>query len=614
MAGSPEPHVSTTARFRRMATTEVTGAEEVAWDLTDLFDGIDDARIDAAVAEAEADAGAFRERYHGQVAELDAAGLAAAVAEHERIEATVVRPLTFAHLVFATNMADPARGALVARLGEKAAALETQLLFFALEWAAAPDDVAEALLADEALDRWRHHLRSLRKFRPYLLSEPEERIVTEKTVSGVSAWSRLYEEQLGALRVSLDGDELSLETAMARLYDPDRDTRRAAAEAITQALEPGLRTRTFVFNTILLDKSIDDRLRGYPTWISARNLANETTDEAVDALVEATTSKYDVAQRYYRLKARLLGIDRLDHYDRFAPLAADAQKTPWHEASRIVVDAYTQFSEEAGAIVSRFFEDNWIDGPVRRDKRTGAFCATTVPGAHPYVLMNYTGDRRSILTLAHELGHGLHGILAQPLGLFNSSTPLTTAETASVFGEALTFQALLAAEDDPQRRLDLLTGRIEDAIATTFRQIAMNRFEHAVHTERREQGEISSERIGELWLDAQNALFGDSVSTEGYTPWWSYIPHFTGTPGYVYAYAYGYLFSLAIYRRYVEEGEAMVGPYLDLLRAGGSRSPEELAKIVGLDLTDPAIWASGIDALADELDEAERLAGELGLG
>jgi oligoendopeptidase F len=596
-----------------VATTELTGAEEVAWDLTDLYEALDDPRIDADVAQSEADAAAFRERYHGRVAELDAAELAAAVAEHERIESVVVRALTFAHLTFATNMADPARGALVARLGEKAAALETQLLFFGLEWAAAPDDAAEAVLADPALDAWRHHLRSLRKFRPYLLSEPEERIVTEKTVSGVTAWTRLYEEQLGALRVSLDGDELSLETAMAKLYEHDRDTRRAAAEAIGESLGPGLRTRTFVFNTVLLDKSIEDRLRGYPTWISSRNLANETTDEAVDALVEATTSRYDVARRYYRLKARLLGLDRLDHYDRFAPVSTESVKTSWDDARRIVVDAYSDFSDETGAIISRFFDAQWIDGPVRPDKRTGAFCATTVPGVHPYILMNYTGDRRSVLTLAHELGHGLHGVLAEPLGLFNSSTPLTTAETASVFGEALTFERLLADEDDPRARLDLLTGRIEDAIATTFRQIAMNRFEHAVHTERREQGELAPERIGELWLEVQNALFGDSVSTDGYTPWWSYIPHFTGSPGYVYAYAYGYLFSLAIYRRYVQEGEAMVEPYLDLLRAGGSRSPEELAQLVGLDLTDPAIWASGIDALAEELDEAERLAVEIGL-
>ena len=596
-----------------MATTELTGAEDVAWDLSDLYAGIDDPQMEEDIARAETDAAAFRERYHGAVAGLDAAALAEAVEEYERTESAVVRPLTFAHLVFATNMADPARGALVARLGEKAAALDTQLLFFGLEWAAVEDDAAEAVLADPALDRWRHHLESLRKFRPYLLSEPEERIVTEKTVSGSGSWSRLYEELLGALRVTLDGEEVPLEPAMARLYDPDRETRQGAAEAITDALGPGLRTRTFVFNTILLDKSIDDRLRGYPTWLSSRNLANETTDEAVEALIHATTSRYDLPQRYYRLKARLLGLDRLEHYDRFAPISSDAGKVAWDEARTVVVEAYSGFSDEAGAIVARFFDESWIDGPVRPDKRTGAFCATTIPDVHPYVLMNYTGDRRAILTLAHELGHGLHGVLAQPLGYINSSTPLTTAETASVFGEALTFERLLAQEDDPHRRLDLLAGRIEDAIATTFRQIAMNRFEEAVHTERRGAGELAPERFGELWLECQSGLFGDSVGLDGYVPWWSYIPHFTGAPGYVYAYAFGYLFSLAIYRRYVAEGEAMVGPYLDLLRAGGSQSPEELARIVELDLTDPSIWASGLDALGAELDEAERLADELEL-
>jgi oligoendopeptidase F len=596
-----------------MATTEITGAEEVAWDLSDLYESPDDPKLEGEVADAERAGEAYRGRYHGHVAELDARALADAVAERERIESEMDRALTFAHLRFATNMADPARGQLVARLQERAAALETKLLFFGLEWAAVDDERAEELLADPALDHWRHHLTSLRKYRPYLLTEPEERVLTEKTVSGSSAWSRLYEELLSSLRVELDGDQVGLETAMAKLYASDRDTRRDAADAITVALEPGLRTRTFVFNTILLDKSIDDRLRSYPTWISSRNLANETTDEAVQALVDATVSTYDVARRYYRLKARLLGLDRIAHFDRFAPVAEESVKSSWDEARRVVVAAYGDFSEEAGEIVDGFFSKDWIDAPVREDKRTGAFCATTVPGVHPYVLLNYTGDRRSILTLAHELGHGLHGVLAQPLGLFNASTPLTTAETASVFGEALTFKRLLAAEDDPRRRLDLLTGRIEDAIATVFRQISMNRFEDAVHTERRTVGELAPDRLSELWIDAQTSLFGDSVDTEGYAGWWSYVPHFASVPGYVYAYAYGYLFALAIFRQYEREGEAIVQPYFELLRAGGSRPPEELARIVGLDLTDPAIWASGIDAFAEELDEAERLAGELGL-
>jgi oligoendopeptidase F len=597
-----------------MATTELTGAEEVAWNLDDLYVGIDDPRLDEDAATSEADADAFSARYHGKVAALSPAELAEAMVERERIESVFTRAIYYAHLMFSTNMADPTRGALLARLQERGAALETKLLFFGLEWAAIDDAVADTVLADPALDHWRHALASLRKFRPFLLTEPEEKILTEKAVSGASAWSRLYEEQLGALRVELDGEEVGLETAMARLYSGERDVRAGAAAAVSAALEPGLRTRSYIYNQIILDKSVDDRLRSYATWISSRNLANETTDDAVQALIDAATSRYDVPQRYYRLKARLLGLERLEHYDRFAPVGQDSSTTSWERAREVVIGAYSDFSTSTGDIVERFFADDWIDAPPRPDKRTGAFCATTVPDVHPYILMNFTGDRRSVLTLAHELGHGLHGVLAQPLGLVNASTPLTTAETASVFGEALTFERLLAEENDPRQRLDLLIGRIEDAIATTFRQIAMNRFEDSVHNERRTQGEVSVERLGELWLEAQSALFGDSVGIDGYTPWWSYIPHFTGVPGYVYAYAYGYLFALAIYRRYQAEGDAMVDPYLDLLRAGGSKPPEDLARMVGLDLADPAIWASGIDALAVELDEAEQLANELGLG
>jgi len=595
-------------------TTELTGAEEVAWDLSDLYPGGDDARLEADVADAEAAAAAFRDRYHGKVAELDAAALAEAVDERERIDTIFTRAIFYAHLWFATDMADPARGALLARLTEKGATLETQLLFFGLELAELDDEAAEALVADDLLERRRHWLRKVRTFRPYLLSEAEEKIATEKSVTGVTAWGRLHEELLGALTVELDGREIRLEEAMAKLYSADRDERRSAAGAVTVALAPGLRTRAFIFNTVVLDKAIDDRLRAYETWLTARNLANDTTDEAVQALVDATVSRYEVVQRYYRLKARMLGLDRISFYDRMAPIGEDPVKVPWGDARSLVLDAYTDFAPEVGEVVERFFRESWIDAPVRENKRTGAFCATTVPGVHPYVLMNYTGDRRSVLTLAHELGHGLHGVLAEPLGLYNSQTPLTTAETASVFGEALTFKRLLSLEDDPRRRLNLLAGRIEDSIATVFRQIAMNRFEHAVHTERREQGELSTDRLEELWLEAQAELFDDSVDTDGYGSWWSYIPHFLSTVGYVYAYAYGFLFALSIFRKYELEGDAMVEPYLDVLRAGGSRPPEELAEIVGLDLADRRFWESGIDALSAQLDEAETLAEAAGLG
>jgi oligoendopeptidase F len=598
-----------------MTTLEqLTGAEEVEWDLSDLYAGPDDPKLEDEIAGAERAATAFRERYRDAVAGLGATDIAAAIAEREEIESAVDRALTFAHLRFVTNMVDSARGALVAKLTERAAAIETTLLFFVLELAAVDDGSAEALLADPALDHWRHWLTSVRKYRPHLLTEPEERVMTEKSVSGSSSWSRLYSELLSALRATVDGEEVPLETVLSHLYSSDKEKRRTTAEAVTEALAPGLRTRVFVFNTILQDKSIDDRLRGYPTWISSRNLANETTDEAVDALIEAVVSRYDVLRRYYRLKARLLGVDRIEFYDRFAPVSEGSEKTSWEAARELTVGAYTDFSPAVGEIIDGFFAKNWIDGPVRPDKSNGAFCATTIPGVHPYILMNYTGERRSVLTLAHELGHGLHGVLAQPLGLFNAACPITTSETASVFGEALTFKRQLSTVEDPRGRLDLLTGRLEDAFATTFRQISMNRFENLVHTERRGTGELAPERIGELWLESQDALFGESVGTDGYANWWSYIPHFMSTPGYVYAYTYGYLFALTIFRRYEQEGDALVEPYLELLSLGGSRSPVELAKIVGLDLTDPSIWSTGIDALADDVDEAERLAAEVGLG
>ena len=597
-----------------MTTMELTGAEEVAWDLSDLYESIEDPRLDADVEEVEAATAAFRERYYEKVSELDASELADAIAERERLESTFTRAIYFAHLSYVTDMADPQRGALIARLTERGAMLDTQLLFFGLELAALDDTAMDALLADPALERWSHWLQTVRKFRPYLLSEPEEKILTEKSVSGMSAWGRLYEELLGAVKVTLDGEEMGFEEAMAKLYSPDRDLRKRASEAITEALAPGLRTRTYVFNTVVLDKSIDDRLRGYETWLTARNLSNDTTDEAVQALIEATVARYDVPQRYYRLKAKLLGLDRLAFYDRMAPIGDDPVTVPWGDARDLVVAAYADFSQVTGDIVERFFSESWIDAPVRENKRTGAFCATTVPGVHPYILMNYTGDRRSVLTLAHELGHGLHGVLAAPLGLFNAQSPLTTAETASVFGEALTFKRLLATEEDPLRRLNLLAGRLEDSIATVFRQVAMNRFEEAVHTARRGEGELSIERIEELWLDTQRTLFGDSVDSEGYGTWWSYVPHFLSTPGYVYAYAYGFLFALTIFRKYELEGEPMVDPYLDVLRSGGSRPPEELAQMVGLDLTDARIWDTGIGALASDLDAAEELALEIGLG
>ncbi len=511
--------------------------------------------------------------------QLDAEGLQSAMHELEAIDDLVGRAGTYAGLRFTVDTTDAARGALLQKVEERGTAIETQMLFFELEWAALDDERAEALLAAPGLDFCRHHLRTIRRYRPHLLSEPEEKIVAEKAVSGRSAWSRLFEELTSSIEVTLpDGDAggqpVALDAALSRLVLPDRELRRATAEAVTTALTPGLRTRAFIFNTLLADKATEDRLRGYPTWLSARNLANEASDESVQALVAAVRGRYEIPRRWYRLKARLLGLPRLADYDRSAAVTQDELSFRFGEARDLVLDCYDSFSPELGNLARRFFDEQWIDAPVRPGKRGGAFCASAVPSAHPYVMLNYTARRRDVLTMAHELGHGVHFALAAGQGIFHQGTPLTLAETASVFAETIVFGRLIDADQTPASRLALLAENIEGAIATVFRQVAMNRFEELVHTERREQGELSVERFGELWHDSQAELFGDSVEvTDGYRAWWSYIPHFINTPGYVYAYAYGQLLALSVYQRYRERGPEFVPQYLDLLAAGRLAQP-----------------------------------------
>lgn len=593
-----------------MATaTKTTGAEEVKWSLDDIYRGSEDPKFQTDIDSATRAARQFRDKYHGKVASLDAQGLHDAVAELEKLTADLMRPSIFAMLRYATDTADPARGALRQKLMELSTVVSAETLFFVLEWVAVDDETAEKLLEDPVLENYRHHLRSERRYRPYVLSEPEERIMAEKAATSESAWARLFEELTAEIYPVIDGEEVLWEQAMALLQQPDRDLRRRAAEAITAALEPGLRTRAFIMNTILLDHATNDRLHNYPTWLSAMNLYNEASDESVNALVNAVTKRYDMPQRYYALKARLLGLDKLADYDRMAPISSEETFLPWDDARSLVLGAYSSFSGEAGNIVGQFFDKAWIHAASGPTKMTGAFCMTTIPECHPYVLLSYTGERRSVLTLAHELGHALHGYLAGEQTLFNAETPLTLAETASVFGEALTFGRLLESEPDPKRRLDLLVGRLDDAVATVFRQIAFNRFEDAIHTARRTHGELSVEAISALWRKTQTAVLGEAVElTDGYGIWWSYIPHFIRTPGYVYAYAFGFLFSLAIYNRYLNEGEALIEPYFSLLRAGGSDSPEALAKRVGLDVADPKFWEGGLDSLDALLTEAEELA------
>jgi oligoendopeptidase F len=609
------PNSAPSLLSNRVSTVADPQLESVRWDLDPLVEGRGEAAVDELLDRATERAQAFADAHRGKVAQLDSSVLGGAMQELAQIHDLAGRAGSFAMLRFSTDTQDPKVGALLQRVRERGTAIETTLLFFELEWAALDDERAEELLSGEGLDFCRHYLRTLRRYRPHLLSEPEERIMSEKGVSGAGAWRRLFAEHTSAIEVELPGAEATvpLDSALSRLYSPDRDVRRSTAEAITGALEPGLRTRAFIFNTLLQDKSTDDRLREYPHWLAARNLSNEASDESVQALIEAVRARYELPRRWYRLKARLLGLDRLADYDRMASVTDEDETVGWAEARELVLDSYSSFSSDLGNLAQRFFDERWIDAPPSPGKRGGAFCASTVPDVHPYVMLNYTAKRRDVLTLAHELGHGVHFALAAPQGVFHQGTPLTVAETASVFGESLVFGRLLERAESPESRLALLAESIEDAIATVFRQTAMNRFEDLVHGERRGSGELSVERFGELWADSQEELLGDAVEvTGGYRSWWSYVPHFVNTPGYVYAYAYGQLFALSVYRRYEEQGDEIVPRYLDMLATGGSRSPEDLGRIVGVDLADPGFWDQGLALVERQLEAAEQAAADSG--
>jgi len=589
--------------------------ETARWDLDPLVEGEGAAGALRLLEESKREAETFAEAHRGTVGELDAPALAAAMRELETIFDRVGRAASYASLWFSVDTRDPERGALLAQVREGGAVVESALLFFDLEWNEADEDHVERMLGSGELNFCAHHLRTLRRYRPHQLSEPEERVLTETAVTGRSAFTRLFTELTSAIEVDLPdaGEPMPLMQALSRLQDPDRERRAQAAAGVTAALEPGLRTRAYILNTLLADKATKDRLRSYPHWLASRNLANEASDESVRALIEAVVSRYELARRWYRLKARLLGLDRLAHYDRMAPVAEAERRVPYEDARALVLGCYRGFSGELGGVAEEFFTGAYIDAPPGPGKRGGAFCAYAVPSAHPYVLLNYTSRPGDVLTMAHELGHGVHAALARPRGLFEFSTPLTVAETASIFGETIVLGRLLEEAPDAAARLSLLAESLDGAVAAVFRQVAMNRFEDRVHTERRESGELSTEAFSEAWLATQGDMLGDSVEpSPDYGSWWSYVPHFVDTPGYVYAYAYGNLLALSVYRRFEQSGAGFVDSYLDLLRAGGSMPPEDLGRIVGVDLDDPEFWNAGLDLIERRLEAAERAAREAG--
>jgi oligoendopeptidase F len=589
-------------------------AAGVRWDLGDLYAGPDDPALEADLARGLAAAQAFSERYRGRLPTLSAADLAAAVDAFESLDEPLAKARAYAGLLFAADTSAPRHGALLQHVQERGSEIRNTILFFELEWVALDPAAVDALLADPALARRRHFLASLRRWRPHVLSEPEERLLEESANTGRRAFSRLFDEIMASMRfrVELDGhvEELGEEEALAKLHEPSRPLRRAAAAGLTAGLREHARTLGFVFNTLLQDKAMQDRLRRFESPLADRHLANEIDAASVDALLSSCERRYGLVARYYRLKARLLGLERLEDHDRYAPIPGEEGDRPFAEAQRIVLDAYRDFSPGMARVAAEFFERRWIDAELRPGKRGGAFSASTVPSVHPYVLLNYTGNLRDVMTLAHELGHGVHQQLARVQGLFEQDTPLTTAETASVFGEMLVFRRLLREERDPKVRLALLCGKLEDAFATVFRQVAMTRFEEHAHAARRAEGELSLERVNALWLEANRPMFGDSVHlSDDYGWWWLYIPHFVHSPFYCYAYAFGELLVLALLRRYDEEGPAFVPRYLALLEAGGSDAPPALLRKVGLDIADPAFWDGGLALLEELVAEAETLAG-----
>ncbi len=581
-----------------------------SWDLADLYKAVDDPALNADLDRAEAIAAAFNAAHMGKLDALSGDALAAAIAEYEAVEEVLGRAMSFASLIFAGDAQNSANGRFYQTMQERVTAVSSHLVFFTLELNRLENPALEAKMAGSAaLARWRPWLRDLRVWRDHQLSDEMERLLHEKEVTGRGAWNRLFDETMANMTVSVDGVEVSVSAALNQLSDRDRAKREVAARGVSEAFQSRIRLFGLITNTLAKDKEVMDNWRRYPRPGSSRNLSNMVEDEVVDALVEAVRASFPkLSHRYYGMKAKWLGLEKLKHWDRNAPLPSDADGTiAWPDAVAQVRAAYAGFSPKLAEMAAPFFEKPWIDAALRPGKASGAFAHPTVPSAHPYLLLNYHGKSRDVMTLAHELGHGVHQRLAAEQGYLMSSTPLTLAETASVFGEMLTFRAMLDAETDPKRRRLLLAGKVEDMLNTVVRQIAFYRFESLLHDARR-KGELSHERIGEIWMQIQTESLGPAFDfTPDYSVYWAYIPHFVHTPFYVYAYAFGDCLVNALYSVFQGGHPGFERKYLDMLRAGGTKRHKELLAPFGLDASDPAFWNKGLDVISGFIDELERV-------
>ncbi len=577
------------------------------WDLGDLYADPGSSALSADLKQCATEAAAFRKRYEGRLAALDGAELGAAIGAYEAIEEVLGRVSSYAQLLYSGDMTDAEISRFFQTIQERATDISSELVFFTLELNRIEDAVLEAKLAAPELAHYAPWVRDVRAMREHQLSDEVEQLLHQKYVVGRAAWTRLFDETMARLRFPLDGESLTSAEILNKLTDRDAGIRKAAAKSVGQVLGDNLRVFALITNTLAKDKEIEDTWRGFARPVSGRNLANLVEDEVVDALVQAVRAAYPrLSHRYYALKAKWFGVKALPYWDRNAPLPEDADRTiPWEQARQTVLDAYAAFSEPLADVGRRFFDRPWIDAPVRPGKAPGAFAHPTVPSAHPYLLLNYQGRIRDVMTLAHELGHGVHQVLAAPQGHLMADTPLTLAETASVFGEMLTFRALLKAETDPRRRKIMLAGKVEDMLNTVVRQIAMHSFETRVHDERR-GGELLPDRLGEVWLETQRESLGPALRFEDeYRHYWAYIPHFVHTPFYVYAYAFGDCLVNSLYAVYESANEGFAEKYLDMLRAGGSKRHKELLAPFGLDASDPEFWTKGLDVVSGFIDELE---------
>ncbi|MCP1221379.1 M3 family oligoendopeptidase [Acetobacter orientalis] len=579
------------------------------WDLSALYVSMDDPALTRDLAEAEKNAKAFAARYQGKLAGLSGAALAAAIAENEAIDEILGKAGSYASLLFAANSSDPAISRFSQSINERLTDISGDLLFFTLEINRIDDAALDEKLKDPALAHWAPFLRDTRLFRPHQLSDDVEKVLLEKSVTGAQSWCRLFDETIAALRVTLDGQSVTVGEALNRLSDTDRSVRERAGKAVGAVFADNIRLFALITNTLAKDKAVTDGLRHFARPTSSRNLSNMVEDEVVDALVSAVRTDYPrLAHRYYSLKAQWMGLDKLEHWDRNAPLpGTEDRKIPWDEAKQIVQKAYTDFDPRMGKVINTFLTNPWIDVPPAPGKSPGAFAHPTVPSAHPFILLNYHGRTRDVMTLAHELGHGVHQVLAAKQGYFLSNTPLTLAETASVFGEMLTFQSLLDAEQDPARKRTLLAGKVEDMLNTVVRQIAFYEFETRVH-DARKQGELLPEQIGAIWQQVQTESLGPAFNfTPDYDVFWAYIPHFIHSPFYVYAYAFGDCLVNALYGVYSDGAPGFADKYIAMLEAGGTLRHKELLAPFGLDASDPQFWRKGLDVISGFIDQLEQV-------